>query len=264
MPSLRGTPTLVSLTLSFSIAVSALPHASAAQERTDSLMVARVTPRWSTGSVQLHAGTAHLGLSELNTALRAHGRPAFSTDVATFGVSAAARFGRLVIGGSGESGLPQRATTPDWNNRVSFGSATMDAGVALVESPRWVLHPQLSLGVRRTRLSMERRGDFAYDDGIRDPARGVSLSSMSAMAGAGVVAELRMATRRAGDFSIGLRAGVTRPLGAPAANAGGATVSDAPREATGRYLRLTLGRPLGRRRDVKGALSTSLLSILTS
>lgn len=258
---------LLRRSLSFVLAVVALfaqTRPSAGQERTDSVMVARVTPRWSTGSVRVQLGAAHLGLDALNASLVANGRPAFSRDVATFGISASARFGRLVVGGSGESGLPQRTTTPDWLNRVAFGSATADLGVAVLESPRFSVQPQLSFGLRRTRLSMERRGDFPYDDGIREPGRSVSMSTTSAMAGVGLLAELRLTARNVGEFSLGVRAGIARPLGTPAASAGSSTVTDAPRESTGRYLRLTLGKPLGRRRDVVGALSTSLLSIVTS
>lgn len=233
------------------------------QELADSVVVPRYIPRWSVGAVSVQLGTAHLGLDELNTMLAAHERPAFSTDAATFGVSAYARFDRFIIGGSGETALPQRATQGGWKNRISFGSAMLDAGIALVDRPRLFVQSLASIGVRRSSLRMEQRDDVAYDDVLRDPARGSSLSSTSALAGIGMAAELRLATRATGAFSIGVRAGISRPFGSPATRAGENSVSDAPRESSGRYLRLSIGKPIGRKRDAVRALSTALLSIVT-
>lgn len=233
------------------------------QERTDSVMVERITPRWTTGFISTQLGTANLGLSELNGTLAANGRPTFSRDVVTIGVSASVRFGRFMMGGTGESALPQRATSRGWVNTVSFGSALLDAGYALVERPRFTLQPQISFGIRKTSLRIQQQGDFPYEDGVREPARGLAVSSFSALAAAGVAAELRFSTRTAGDFAVGLRAGFARPLGAPAAWAGESSVTGAPRESAGRYLRLSIAKPIGRRRDIMGAFSTAALSILT-
>lgn len=234
-----------------------------AQEVVDSVVVARYIPQWSVGSVSVQLGAAHLGLDELNTMLAAHERPAFSTDAATFGVSAYARFDRFVIGGSGETALPQRATQGSWKNRISFGSATVDAGIALVDRPRLLVQSLASIGVRRSSLRMEQSDDVAYDDVVRDPARGTSLSTTSALAGVAVAAELRFVTRATGAFSIGVRAGISHPFGSPATRAGESSVSDSPHESTGRYLRLSIGKPIGRKRDAVRALSTALLSIVT-
>lgn len=258
------------ITIRFIISLVALGATLAGPSRTvggqevhDSVVVARYIPRWSVGSVSVQLGMAHLGLDELNTMLATHERPAFSTDVATVGISAYARFDRFVIGGSGETALPQRESQGDWKNRISFGSATVDAGFALVDRPRILVQPTVSIGVRRSSLRMERSDDVPYDDVVRDPARGSSLSTTSALAGVGMSAELRFATRAMGSFSIGLRAGISRPFGSPATRAGESSVSDAPREASGRYARLTFGKPIGRKRDAARALSTALLSIVT-
>ena len=98
---------------------------------------------------------------------------------------------------------------------------------------------------------------------MQDPARGVSLSSRSALAGAGIVVESYLHSRITGDISIGLRAGVMQPLGQPATSAGESAVVGTPRESSGRYLRLSIGKPIGKRRDALNALSTALLSLLT-
>ena len=211
----------------------------------------------------MQLGAAHLALGELNSMLTAHERPAFSTDVATLGISAYARFDRFLIGGSGETALPQRASSAGWKNRIGFGSATIDAGIALVDRPRLLVQSQLSLGLRKSSLRMERSGDVPYDDVVRDPARGTSLSTTRALAGIGMAAEFRFATRATGAFAIGVRAGISQPFGSPATSTGESSVSDAPREGTGRYLRLSIGKPIGRKRDIVQALSTALLSIVT-
>lgn len=259
MIALRLTISLVAL----SAGLAGPTHSVAGQEVADSVVVARYRPRWSVGSVSVQLGAAHLALGELNSMLTAHERPAFSTDVATLGVSAYARFDRFLIGGSGETALPQRESSPGWKNRIAFGSATIDAGIALVDIPRLLVQTQASIGVRRSSLRMERSDDVPFDDVVRDPARGASLSTTSALAGLGVAAELRLATRTTGSFAIGVRAGISRPFGSPVASAGESSVRDAPREGTGRYLRLSIGKPIGRKRDVVQALSTALLSIVT-
>jgi hypothetical protein len=236
---------------------------AASQMRTDSMMVERVTPRWTTGSINVQLGAAQLGLNDLNKSLTTNGRPAFSTAVATVGVSGNARFGKLFVGAGGESALPQRQLSSGWVNKISFGSAMLDAGVVLIDRPHLAVYPQLSIGIRKTSLHMERVGDFTYDSGIEDPARGMALSSRSALSGFGIVAESRFVTQRTGAFSIGLRAGVVQPWGQPATSAGESRVTDAPRESAGRYLRLSIGKPIGKRRDAVSALSTALLSIIT-
>ncbi|MHB1312589.1 MAG: hypothetical protein ACYC3L_11295 [Gemmatimonadaceae bacterium] len=236
---------------------------AAGQEPSDSVMVARVTPRWTTGSINVQSGAARLGLSELNATLVANGRPAFSTDVATFGISGYARFGRLVLGGSSESALPQRRSSAGWRSTVSFGSAMLDAGIVLVDAPHLLVYPQVSLGMRMTSLRIAQRGDFSYDEGTANPARGVSMSSLGALSGLGVVAEMRLASRLTGDFAIGLRAGLVQPMGGAATLANESTVTGTPREGPGRYLRLSIGKPIGKRRDTLGALSTAMLTLIT-
>ena len=245
------------------VALAGPTRTAIGQDRPDSMMVARVTPRWTTGSISFQLGSAHLGLSELNGTLAANARPAFSTDVATLGLSAYARFGRLMIGGTGESALPHRAASPGWRNTISFGSATLDAGVALIDRPRLLVQTQLSLGLRKTSLRLEQSDDFRYEDGVRDPARGVELSSLSALGGIGMVAELRFATRSTGTFALGLRAGFAQPLGHAATLAGERSVTGAPRESAGSYLRLSIGKPIARRREIMSALSTAMLTIIT-
>lgn len=243
--------------------IGGLSHVASGQDNPNGALVEKPTPHWTTGSISVQFGAAGLGLTELNGSLTANGRPAFSTSVATIGVSGYARFGRFLIGGGGESALPQRETATGWVSKISFGSAMVDAGYVMISRSRLTVYPQLSIGIRATSLKVQRTGDFTFDDGVRDPARGVEMSSLGALAGVGIVAETHIATERTGDFSIGIRAGMSKPLGAPGTLAGESVVSGTPREGSGWQLRLTVGKPIGKRREVVNALSTAVLSILT-
>jgi hypothetical protein len=242
--------------------IMGLSHVAIGQDRPDSVMVAIATPRWTTGSLNVQFGVAGLGLDELNGTLTANGRPPFSTSTATIGIAGYARFGRLLVGVGGESALPQRDEAAGWTTRVSFGSAMVDAGYVILDRSRLIVYPHVSIGVRATSLTVQRVGDFTFTDGVRDPARGVELSSRGALAGVGLVAETHLTTSRTGDFSIGVRAGLVTSVGAPGTIAGERTVSGAPHEASGWHVRLTVGRPIGRRRNVVSALSTALVSLL--
>jgi hypothetical protein len=254
----RSVLSLFALVLGFTGTVTT----AAGQALSDSVMVQRVTPRWTTGSINVQSGVARLGLGELNATLASNDRPAFSTDVATLGIAAYARFGRLVLGGSSETALPQRRTSAGWRSTISLSSAMLDGGLVLLDRPQFVFYPQLSLGIRGTSLRMEQAGGFTYDDGVRDPARGVALSSLAVLSGLGVVAEMHVATRLTGAIAIGLRAGTVQTLGRPATVAGESAVTGTPREGAGRYVRLSIGKPIGKRSDTWGALSTALLSLL--
>lgn len=256
------TQRFIASVLALTVGLTGSSRIAAGQGRRDSVMVERITPRWETGSISVQIGAAHLGLNELNERLARSGRPSFSTTVTTIGVSGSARFGRLLLGGGGESALPQRELSPGWISKISFGSAMIDAGVAAIDRPGFLVYPQFSLGIRKTSFRMDQSGDFTYDGGIQDPARGVAMSSRSALVGFGLVAEGHWTTRRTGEFSVGMRAGVVRPLGRPGTSAGESVVTGTPQETSGRYVRLSIGKPIGKRRDTIGALSTALLSII--
>ncbi len=238
-------------------------HVASGQNKSDSVIVMQPKPQWTTGSINVQFGNTALGLDELNGSLTANGRPAFSTNVATIGIAGYARFQRLIIGGDYAMAIPQRETAPGWVSKMSTGSAMIDAGYVILDRARLMVYPQLSLGIRATSLKVQRAGDFSYEDGVRDPARGVEMSSLGALAGMGFVAETHLSTAKTGAFSIGVRAGMVKPLGAPGTLAGESVVRGAPHEASGWNVRLTIGKPIGRRRDVATALSTAVLALPT-
>lgn len=230
----------------------------------DSTGTVRVAARWSTGSVSFQLGATHLGLGDLNESLARNGRPEFRTSIPTIGVSGHMRFGRVILGASSETMLPDRRSSQGWVNKLSFGSATIDAGFAVVDAPRVLVYPQVSLGIRRTSLHLERSGDFAYEDGVSDPARGVSMSSFAGLMQFGLVAEAHLSTRHIGEFSIGLRAGIGSVSGSPLTLAGESRVYGAPREGSGRYLRLSVGKPVRRKREALNSLLSGAWSLLGS
>jgi hypothetical protein len=231
------------------------------QEQLDSVKVEWVKPRWSNGSLGVRVGTAHLGLGALNENFARNGRPQFASNVATIGFAGHARFGRLMLGAGGESALANRIASTDWISKISFGSATLETGVALIDGRGFLVAPQFSIGVRKTSLRMDRPGDFTYDQGVKDPARGVAFSTREGLVGVGVIAERHLRVR-ANQFSLGVQAGIAQPFGGPATFAGESHVHGTPRQDTGRYLRLIFGKPIGGRRDAMTAVSGALLSMI--
>jgi hypothetical protein len=233
---------------------------AAGQGAGDTVVVAvkDAAPSWTIGAVSLQAGVVRLDLDELNAVMAASGRPTISTDLASIGIAGHARFGRWLIGGSGEV-ASQRRVAAGWINTASFGSAMVDAGMAVIDGPRLLVYPQVSLGIRQTTLRIEQTGSFAYDAAVTSPARGVSLSSFGALAGVGLVTELHFATRRTGAFSVGLHAGYRTPLGAASTSSGESSVSGAPRQPGGQFLRLSVGKPFGSRSSALGLVSTAVM-----
>jgi|GEM_PF-5272922 len=217
---------------------------------------------WSTGALSVQFGVDRLGLTELNKTMTANGRPAFASEAGTVGISGYARFGRVLIGGTGETAIPQRELAAGFINKIWYGSAAIDAGYALFNLPMLMVAPQASFGMKHSVLQMERGGDFTFDHGVNDPARGLRMSSWRAMAGYGIVSELRLRTRATGDFSIGLRGGYSTPVGGAHTAAGESAVSGAPSEESGSYLRLSIGKPIGKRRNALSVLSTVLIPLM--
>jgi hypothetical protein len=166
-----------------------------------------------------------------------------------------------MIGAGGESALAQRVESPDWISKISFGSATLDAGLAIVDASGTLIAPQVSLGVRNTSLRMHRPGDFTYDQGVQDPARGVAFATREWLLGYGIVAERRLGLGSR-QFSIGVQAGVAQPFGGPATLAGESRVHRTPRQESGRYLRMSIARPIGGRRDISTVVLGALLSMI--
>jgi len=152
--------------------------------------------------------------------------------------------------------------TDNWMTKLSTNSATLDAGYAVLETRSFMAYPMVSLGVRQSHLHMEQRGDFSYDDALQDPSRGVTLSSMTGLVQASFTAEQRMSVRKLGRISLAATLGVARPFGGSNTIAGESRVSSTPSQTSGTYFRLSFGKPMGSRREVMGAFTAAMLSVI--
>jgi hypothetical protein len=220
------------------------------------------TARWTIGAAQFRAGSMQLGLDRLNDGLAANNRPTFSNTVPTFGIATYARRGRWLAGASIDGSLPHRSTDVEWTTKLSARTATLDGGYVLLDRSRVMVSTNVSLGVRSTSLYFQRRGDFTYDDGLEDPARGVDLTSRSGVVQIGMSAERRFTARWVGVFSVGGQAGAMRTLGAPVTFAGESHVRGTPAQNGGAYMRVVFAKPIARGARAANTASAALLSML--
>lgn len=241
------------------VGVALTPGARAAQAQSAE---AKDTARWTIGATQVRAGTMQLGLDELNAGLAANQRPTFANTAQTFGIATYARRGRWMAGASIDGSLPHRATDLEWTTKLVVRTATLDGGYVLLDQSPTTISATASLGVRSTALHFERRGDFAYDDGLADPARGMDLTSRAGIAEMGVSVERRFNARWVGVFALGGQAGAMRALGAPATFAGENHVRGTPRQGGGGYVRVVFAKPIARGARAANTASAALLAML--
>lgn len=244
------------ITLSLSLATDttrAKPSADSATTRTQS---------WRLGAAYLRFGTTQLGLSAINDVLTRNGRPSFAEGAPMIGFSAHARMGRLLLGATGETSISPRRSDNAWMTQLSAGIATLDAGVAVYERGATMIATTASLGIRRTGLRFESRGDFSYDDGVSNPARGVMLSSRSGVAQTGLLVEQRMRAPRIGALSLSAQLGISVPFGGASTFAGESRVVGSPAPASGTYVRVAVGKPLGKRGEALNAVWAALISMV--
>lgn len=220
------------------------------------------TPSWSIGSAGLRFGTTQLGLDGLNAVLTRNGRPSFTNGASMMGVSAYARRGRLLLGATGETSLPNKHVDNGWMTQLSAGIATLDAGFAVYERGATMIATTASLGIRRTGLRFESRGDFSYDEGVSNPARGVMLSSRSGVAQGGVVVEQRLRAPRIGALAVSAQFGISAPFGGASTFAGESRVMGTPTPQSGTYVRIAMGKPLRQRGEALNAVWAALLSMV--
>ncbi len=220
------------------------------------------TARWTTGATQLRAGSMQLGLDQLNASLVESHRPTFANTVPTLGISTYARRGRLLGGASIDGSLPHRGTDATWTTKLTVSTATLDGGYVLIDGSRLMISTNVSVGVRSTWLHFERRGDFSYDDGLADPARGVDLMSRTGVAQLGLSVERRFELGRVGMFSLVGQGGTMRPFGGPATFAGENRVRGTPEQDAGGYARIAISKPIARGARALDMVSGALLSMI--
>ena len=241
------------------LAMTFLAPSARAQENSDA---PKDTARWTTGATQLRIGSAHLGLDRLNAGLAENHRPTFSNTVQTIGISTYARRGRLLAGASIEGSLPHRTTDASWTTKLSVSTTTLDAGYVVLDASRLMITTTVALGFRGTSLHFERRGDFSYDDGLGNPARGVDLLSRSGVAQIGLNAERRFEARRPGEFALIVQSGIMRPFGGAATFAGENHVYQTPEQNGGSYIRIGFAKPIAQRSRALDTVGAALASTL--
>ena len=220
------------------------------------------SPSWSVGAAYLRVGTTRLGLGAFNDVLTRYGRPAFAEGASMIGFSAHARMGRLLLGATGETSLLHRRVDSGWMTQLSAGLATIDAGVAVYERGATMIATTASLGVRKTGLRLEAQGDFSYDDGVSNPARGVTLSSRSGVAQTGLLLEQRVRAPRIGAIALSAQVGVSAPFGGGTTVAGESRVAGTPAPQSGAYVRIAVGKALRQRGDALNAVAAALVSMV--
>ena len=235
-------------------------RATAPAERDSMVPVRRAS--WSTGAAYLRFGTTQLGLGALNDVLARNSRPSFSDGTSMIGFSAHARRGRLLLGATGETSLPHRRVDNGWMSELSAGMATLDAGIAIYERGATMLATTGSLGIRHTRLRLEAEGDFSYDEGVSNPARGVTMSSRSGVAQGGLLLEQRVRAPKLGAIAVSAQFGVSAPFGGASTFAGESRVAGTPTQEAGTYLRVAIGKPLRQRGEALNAVWAALLSMV--
>ena len=208
-------------------------------------------PRVRVGAAYLAAGGNALPLAALDTRLRAAGLPGTPAGAASLGSGAYAVFARrLVVGASGHVLVGRRTAHAGWTTRVGGGYALGELGLAAVATPRTLLAVTGGFGASRVTAKLRPEAGGRFDSVAVTPRRSLELGSHTMLAHAGFLVDhaLRWPGRR--TVLVGLRAGWMGDVGDSrwraddAALAGGPTI--APR---GTYARLTVGAPLGRRRD---------------
>lgn len=233
-----------------------------AQQDSTSAAASDSTPRWTIGAFQLRSGTTQLGLQPLNAELSRNGRPTFTNTVASFGLSGYMRRGRLILGTSAEAALPQLRRLADARTRLWSNSTSLDVGVAIVDAPGVLVYPVTSIGLRQTRLRIQQDGGFDYGDGLREPWRGLEMTSYTGVVEFGAVAERHITVWRGWPLAVALQAGVTTPVGGGASYSGDFSVAGVPRPHAGRYVRLAFGKPIRRRAEAFSSMGATMLGLV--
>jgi hypothetical protein len=207
-----------------------------------------LTPRFSIGSTQMITGFVRFRFPELDSRIAAAGLPRVGGSAAGFGLGTDLRMRRLLIGGGFQTLLPRAQSDELYRSRMSGSHTLADLGYALVNNSAWSVYPLGGVGVTHLSLSLSERGEFTFDEGLRRPARKMSLSGTAALLHAGLVIEHRF---RRGDreYAMSLRGGITRSVGRPLWLSEGSTVDDGPSGIRSSYLRVSFSRPIRRRTD---------------
>jgi hypothetical protein len=206
---------------------------------------------WRVGTAYLTAGGNGLPLGVLDTRLRAAGLPGAPTGAASVGSGAYAVVARrVVVGASGHVLMAGRSEHAGWQTRVGGGYALGELGIAAVATSRTLIAVTGGFGASRVTARIRPLAGGRFDSVAVAPRRSLELGSHTMLAHAGLMADHAVRWRGGRTVVVGLRAGWMGDVGDSRWRADDAALSGGPTVAPrGAYARLTVGAPLGRRRD---------------
>jgi hypothetical protein len=209
------------------------------------------TRRPFVGAAYLTVGGSGLPLGALDTRLRAAGLPGAPGGARSLGSGAYAVLARrLVVGASGHVLMAGRTEHAGWQTRVGGGYALGEVGIAAVATSRTLLAVMGGLGASRVTAKMRPVAGGRFDSVAVTPQRSLELGSHTPLAHVGIMADHGVRWRGRRTVAVGLRAGWMGTAGDSKWRADDAALVGGPNIAPrGAYARLTVGAPLGRRRD---------------
>ncbi|HET9955133.1 MAG TPA: hypothetical protein VFQ61_11550 [Polyangiaceae bacterium] len=161
------------------------------------------------------AGGLLLDLGDLNDRLEATGHPNSVPGLfPTIGGQGFGLFSHFLIGGSGVGFLP-RSTRGAGDTDVSVSGAwgSFDFGYQLIRKNGFLLAPIASIGGYGMTVNVGSRVDTRFDDALRSPGRGTTLTSKGVVGGISILANLILLSRKApvdtaqSGWALGVRVG---------------------------------------------------------
>jgi hypothetical protein len=193
-------------------------------------------------------GVQQADIGDLNDALARRSLPTYSKSFLSLGGGGHAIRDRLLIGGEGHALLQADETSADGLLRTSLlgGYGLFDLGYQVVQARRLAVYPMVGIGGGALSLKILERDPPVFDDLLRNPRRGTSVSTAGLLLNAGVGANWLFPARpgRRGGFSVGVHAGwMFAPLEARwFVNGTNADVANGPdARMTGGWFRVSIG-----------------------
>src|SRR4051812_46272942 len=207
-----------------------------------------ITPRFTTGSTYMSAGSVQLDFAELDSRLAAAGLPSAASSAASIGIGSDIRMGRLMLGAGFQSLITHDHKDAAWRTRTGGSYALADVGVNLAGRGSWSLYPIVGLGVTNISVSLRERGDFTFDEALARPARELGMSGLGGLTHGGLLVERRF-HRGDAEYALAIRAGVMRSFGSQSWRSDASTVGGGPSGVRASYVRIAFSRPMKSRRD---------------
>lgn len=199
------------------------------------------------GSARAIGGMTSIDVDEVNARLSAAGLPRVAKNLATIGLGSDIRVGRLMLGGGWQTMLGRDMESPTYKSRLFGNVALLDASWLVVKWSGTSVYPLAGIGASRTSIAIDRLSDFAFDDGLAHPDRGLQMNGTALLYHLGMGVERQVMVAR--PLSLTARAGMMRNMGQQRWSAEQQHVTEGPRQYRGGYAQIGIATPLGKRRD---------------